>query len=118
MRIGQAIPLVVCLAFPGALWAAAPAPKPDAKALAFFESEVRPLLAEHCYKCHSAKADKPKGGLLLDSREAILKGGKRGPAIEPGGKVRDSLLIRAVMHEPGSKLQMPPKQKLDDAQVR
>ncbi|MEJ7637786.1 MAG: c-type cytochrome domain-containing protein [Singulisphaera sp.] len=41
----------------------------------FFESRVRPVLAEHCYRCHSAKAERVKAGLLVDSREGLLKGG-------------------------------------------
>jgi hypothetical protein len=52
--------------------------------LQFFESKVRPLLAERCQGCHSAKAKKQRGGLLLDSRAAVLKGGDTGPAVVPG----------------------------------
>ena len=48
----------------------------------FFEQNVRPLLAEKCYSCHGEK--KQKGGLRLDSIEAILKGGESGPAVVPG----------------------------------
>src|SRR5271154_4369842 len=55
----------------------------------FFEQNVRPLLAEKCYSCHGDK--KQKGGLRLDSIEAILKGGESGPAVVPG-KPDDSLL--------------------------
>ena len=49
----------------------------------FFEQKVRPLLADKCQSCHSEKAGKQKGGLLLDSREAILKGGESGAAASP-----------------------------------
>ena len=49
----------------------------------FFENKVRPVLAESCYKCHSVNSEKLKGGLLLDSREGVLKGGNSGPAIVP-----------------------------------
>ncbi len=62
-------------------------------ATAFFESRIRPVLVEHCYKCHSGRTRSPKGGLRLDSREAVLRGGGNGPAIVPG-KPDDSLLIR------------------------
>ena len=48
-----------------------------------FEKNIRPLLVQHCYECHSADSDKLKGGLLLDSREALLLGGDTGPAIVP-----------------------------------
>src|SRR6476620_932486 len=61
--------------------------------LDFFENKVRPVLANSCYKCHSTKAEKVKGGLLLDSREAVLKGGDSGAAIVPGNP-DSSLLIK------------------------
>src|SRR4051794_36787371 len=53
----------------------------DEAGVDFFENRVRPLLAEHCYRCHSAKAEKVKAGLLVDSREGLLKGGESGPAL-------------------------------------
>src|SRR5262245_5898885 len=58
----------------------------------FFEGKIRPLLAANCYDCHT---EEQLGGLRLDSRDAMLKGGKRGPAIVPGDPDR-SLLIAAV----------------------
>lgn len=60
----------------------------------FFESRIRPVLANHCYSCHT---DSKLGGLQVNSRVALLSGGKSGPAISVG-KPEDSLLIRAVMH--------------------
>ena len=57
---------------------------PSADGLAFFERKIRPLLADNCYQCHSSESEKLKGGLLLDTREGILKGGESGPAILPG----------------------------------
>src|SRR2546423_12854374 len=81
----------------------------------FFEKKIRPLLVEHCYKCHSAQSEKVKGGLLLDTREGVLKGGDTGPAIVPGDPEK-SLLIKAVRFT-DKELQMPPKdKKLQDAQ--
>jgi hypothetical protein len=80
----------------------------------FFESKVRPVLVEHCYECHSAET-KQKGGLLLDSREALRKGGDNGPAIVPGDPEK-SLLIRAVRHADRDLL-MPPKNKLSDTEI-
>jgi hypothetical protein len=74
----------------------------DARAGRFFESEVRPILAAKCQKCHGPRQQ--KGGLRLDSREALLKGGKTGPAVVPGNLV-ESLLVEAVNHE---SLEMPP----------
>src|SRR4051812_29398234 len=67
----------------------------------FFEKKIRPALAEHCLKCHSAeaaKAKKLKGGLLLDSRDGLRKGGDSGPAVVPG-KPADSLLVKALKYD-------------------
>mgnify|MGYP001257572817 FL=1 len=73
----------------------------------FFESKIRPVLATHCFECHGHK---DKGGLKLDSREAILQGGDSGPAIVPG-KPQNSLLMTAVQHADPD-LEMPPRKKL------
>ncbi len=81
--------------------------------VAFFESKVRPVLVEHCYRCHS-KATKQRGGLVLDSREGLRKGGDSGPALVPG-KSKISLIARAVRYT--EELRMPPKGKLPDAVV-
>src|SRR5262245_47944818 len=88
-------------------------PQPDARGIAFSESKIRPVLIERCYQCHSAEAEKNKklkGGLLLDSREGVRKGGDSGPVLVPG-KPADSLLIKALRHED---TKMPPKGKLAD----
>jgi cytochrome c553 len=89
--------------------------KPDPKAIEFFESRVRPLLVEHCYKCHSAGATSLKGGLALDGRDALLKGGEHGAVVVPGDPGK-SVLIRAVRRQ--GDLQMPPKHKLTGEQVQ
>lgn len=81
--------------------------------LEFFESRIRPVLEKHCYRCHSARTKKPKGGLRLDTRAAIHKGGDTGPAIVPGDVGR-SLLIEAMRYE---SVEMPPKKKLPDAVI-
>src|SRR6185295_4736301 len=82
----------------------------------FFESKIRPLLADKCYKCHSTQAEKVKAGLLLDSRDGVLKGGETGPAIVPGDPEK-SLLIKAVRYTDPD-LQMPPKgKKLSDDEI-
>jgi|SRR5579875_2961813 len=49
--------------------------------------KVRPILEQHCYRCHSTAAKKQRGGLLLDSRDGLHKGGESGPAIVPGNSV-------------------------------
>ena len=76
--------------------------------LEFFEKQVRPLLVEHCQKCHGA--EKQKGQLRLDSREALLKGGDTGPALVPG-KPDESEIIKALRYDPDG-YQMPPDGKL------
>jgi len=63
----------------------------------FFESRIRPILAQECYECHS-EATKAKGGLLLDSRGGWQKGGDSGPVIEPGNPDK-SLLLQSIRHE-------------------
>ena len=75
--------------------AAEQATPPTAAQLEFFEKEVRPVLADNCYKCHGPK--KQKSGLRLDSRELILKGGEVGPVVVPG-KPEVSRLILAINH--------------------
>jgi hypothetical protein len=89
--------------------AAQTAPSPDG--IAFFEKNIRPLLAANCYGCHSSKLDKPMGGLLLDSRAGMMRGGKSGVAVIVPGKPEESLLMGAVL---GNKpdLKMPPGKKL------
>jgi len=78
----------------------------------FFELHIRPLLAKNCYACHTGSR---LGGLQLDSRESILKGGNSGPAIIPG-KPEESLLIQAVSHT-HERLKMPPQGKLKDEEI-
>lgn len=79
---------------------------------AHFEAKVRPVLARHCYSCHGS--GKQFSGLRVDSRESLLQGGKRGPAIVPG-RPEVSLLARAVRHD---ELKMPMGAKLADAEIR
>ena len=82
----------------------------------FFESKIRPVLADNCYKCHSQQAEKVKAGLLLDTREGVLKGGESGAAVVPGNPEK-SLLIKAVRYTDPD-LQMPPKgKKLSATQI-
>ena len=85
------------------------AASPTADQIEFFENRIRPVLVEHCYSCHSDKAEKVRGGLRLDSREATLKGGTSGQVIVPGDP-EASLLIKAVRYM-DEDIQMPPKEK-------
>jgi len=88
---------------------------PDPEGVAHFESRIRPVLAEKCYACHSARAEKLKGDLLLDTRAGVLKGGLSGPAIVPG-RPEESLLLKAIRRA-DPELKMPPKEKLDDRTI-
>src|SRR5262245_30401879 len=88
----------------------------DEAGLAFFETNVRPALVKHCYPCHSHEAMKARGGLSLDHRDGLRKGGDSGPAVVPG-KPDQSLLIKAVRHEHAS-LKMPPRAKLPPTVIR
>src|SRR5262245_41623750 len=81
----------------------------------FFEKSIRPLLSERCFECHSGAVNEPKSGLRLDSREGLLQGGTRGPAIVPGSPEK-SRLIEAVGYK-DVKLQMPPKGKLPESAI-
>jgi hypothetical protein len=83
---------------------------------AFFEAKVRPVLAEHCYECHSVETGKSKGGLQLDTKEGIRTGGDTGPAVVPGDAAK-SLLLAAIKHSDPD-LEMPPKKaKLPDSVI-
>jgi uncharacterized protein DUF1553/uncharacterized protein DUF1549/cytochrome c len=81
----------------------------EGKGIAFFESKIRPVLAEHCYKCHSTSAGKSESGLRLDTRETTRGGGDRGPAVVPGDP-KASVLLTAISHDDPD-LKMPPKKE-------
>ena len=87
----------------------------DPASIAFFEQKIRPVLAEHCYECHSTKAKKLKSGLYLDSKAGWQKGGDAGKPIIVPGKPDEGLFLRYIRHlEPD--MEMPPKKpKLADA---
>ena len=87
----------------------------DPAGIAFFEQKIRPVLAEHCYECHSTKAKKLKSGLYLDSKAGWQKGGDAGKPVVIPGKPEESLLLRTVLHLEAD-MEMPPKKpKLSDA---
>ncbi len=103
--------LFAALCLGGAGWPEAIADdKPDPQGIAFFEDRIRPVLVEHCYSCHASNAKKIRGGLTLDSRDALRKGGDSGPALTPGDAA-GSLLIESLRYE---SYEMPPKGKLPD----
>ena len=86
--------------------------EPSQQDIEFFESRIRPLFAEHCFKCHSTQAEKLKGKLYLDSKAGLLKGGESGALFVPGEPDK-SRIIEAVRYN-NPDLQMPPKSKLSD----
>ena len=92
-----------------ALASPAVAAPPDDAGIAFFEKKIRPIFVEHCYGCHSVQAKIPQGGLMLDSRDGVRKGGDHGPVIVPGEPDK-SMLIKAVRYN--GKPRMPEKGKL------
>ena len=106
------LPITIFLAFAGrggaAINPAMPVEaKPDGAQLEFFEKNIRPVLADKCYKCHSAQAEKVKGGLLLDTREGIRQGGDTGHAVVPGN-LKESLIVGAL-HWADKDTRMPPE---------
>ena len=90
--------------------------RPDAEGIALFEQNVRPILEQRCFKCHSAQAEKLQGGLHLDSRSGWQQGGDSGPAIVPG-KPDESLLVRALRYSDDEPTQMPPDGKLPEREI-
>jgi len=72
-------------------------PEDTAAGIAFFETKIRSLLVQHCYEFHSVESGVADGELRLNSREAIRKGGDRGPAVVPADP-EASWLLTAVSH--------------------
>lgn len=114
--IPQRVHVLLCV---GMLWmvgslTAADQAAPTQEQLTFFETKIRPVLVTHCYECHAADSKILKGGLRVDSRAGLLKGGDTGAAIVPG-KVEQSLLIKALRHDG---IEMPPKGKLSGSVIK
>jgi hypothetical protein len=82
---------------------------------AFFEKNIRPMLVAKCLGCHSATSQPVMGGLRLDTREGMIKGGSRGTALVPGNPAA-SLLVKVVLHEAGA-LKMPPGPRMKDSEA-
>jgi hypothetical protein len=111
MAVIKATVTLLLAAFYGAP-AEAQASSADAE---FFESKIRPLLSAQCYSCHSSSSSPVQGSLRLDSREALLRGGKRGPAFLSNSP-QNSPLIKAVSYTDPT-LQMPPGNRLTSEQI-
>jgi hypothetical protein len=105
--------LLAAVANPPARAVAAEPLQPTREQVRFFETQVRPVLAENCFKCHGP--EKQKAHLRLDSRAAALAGGDSGPAVVPGN-LAESLLVTAISHA-DEILKMPPAQKLEPAKI-
>lgn len=89
-------------------------PQPAPEDVRFFETKIRPVLAEKCHKCHGPQ--KQKAQLRLDTAEGFQKGGDSGNPLVVPGKPDESLLLRAVRHADGVE-KMPPEEKLKDAEI-
>jgi hypothetical protein len=89
--------------------------KYTAEQINFFEKNIRPVLIKECYSCHSEEAKKEKGGLLVDTKIGLRKGGDSGPAVVPND-ARRSLLLKAIK-QTDENMKMPPKSKLSDEVV-
>ena len=82
------------------------ADKKSSAGIEFFEKKIRPVLVAKCYKCHAG--NQLKGGLRVDTRDGIRRGGESGPAVVPKN-TQKSLILEALRHE---SFEMPPKEKL------
>ena len=103
--------LPILVALPSLAFAAEGVPAIGTDQLNFFEKNIRPVLVEQCYKCHSAKSEKIKGKFTLDTRQGTVMGGASGsPGITPG-RPDKSTVYTAITWE-DSDMQMPPKHKL------
>ena len=111
--LSRALAISACLIAPPAI-AGEETSEPTAAQLEQFEKQVRPLLIQHCHRCHGDAAES-KGGLRLLSRQDLLSGGDSGAAIVPGD-AEASLLVQAVRYSPDS-YQMPPSGQLSDAEI-
>jgi hypothetical protein len=106
---------VVVLLMGAVLGAGEPAgeQRPTAEQTRFFETSIRPMLVKKCFKCHGEK--KQWGGLRLDSRGALLRGGESGAAIVPGRP--DKSLLISVIRETDDELRMPKDDSLTPRQI-
>ena len=103
----RSLPLVILL-----FMASAGKAEEDAETL--FETRVRPLLAQTCFRCHGG--EKTSHDLRVDSRAALIKGGKNGPAVSPSEPDK-SLLLQAIEYREDAEFQMPPEGKLPEETI-
>lgn len=94
----------------------APQEAPAANTPEFYATRVQPILQANCYRCHAGL--NRRGGLQMDTRASLMRGGKNGVVIVPGN-AEQSLLVKLIRHE-GPKddpMPMPPKSKLSDGDI-
>ena len=101
--------VVTCLSSLGRIAEEPSALKATPEEFEWFEREIRPLLAEHCFSCHSSTVEHPKGGLRLDSRAGVMAGGDSVPAAI-AGDVDGSMIVDAVQR---NSFEMPPDKTLN-----
>lgn len=89
---------------------------PAANTPEFYTARVQPILQANCYRCHSGLNH--RGGLQMDSRAALMKGGRKGVVVVPGHP-ESSLLVKLIRHEgpADDPMPMPPKSKLSDGDI-
>jgi cytochrome c553 len=81
----------------------------------YFEKEIRPVFVDKCYGCHNSKLKSPMGGLVLDTKTGLKKGGNGGPVLIPGDPA-SSRLLQALTYKQ-TELRMPPTGKLPDEKI-
>ncbi|MCO6459294.1 MAG: DUF1553 domain-containing protein [Pirellulaceae bacterium] len=111
MRVALSLLLTAACTIPASHCLAAE--QPTRAELQFFETKIRPVLVNQCYECHSSKSKEPKGGLLLDTREGIRRGGESGHGVVPGN-LDESLVLSALRYE---SFEMPPDKQLPETVV-
>ena len=104
---------VACLGL--IVFAATPVCAQTRPARSYFEKEIRPVFADKCYGCHSSKLKSPMGGLVLDTKAGLKKGGNGGPVLVPGDPA-SSRLLQALTYKQ-TELRMPPTGKLPDEKI-
>ena len=89
---------------------------PAADTVEYYQTRVVPVFQANCYRCHGGLNH--RGGLQIDRREGLVKGGKDGAVLVPGHP-EQSLLVKLIRHEgpPDDPMPMPPKSKLSDADI-
>ena len=87
--------------------------EPSPEAIEFFETKVRPVLAERCFKCHGPETQ--KAGVRLDARSAMLAGGEGGPVLLEGDQAANSRILQVIKYD--TQLKMPPDAKLPQEQI-